>query len=83
MQHTGPYRYGRAKFRTYLFWYQTLLIIIRYTKFSKSNLVFCFYNVFFLTVALIESASRKQSIYLQTLKVVANDRSAQEIQNGL
>ncbi len=34
------------------------------------------------TVALIESASRK-SICLQTLKVGANDRSAQELQNGL
>jgi hypothetical protein len=35
------------------------------------------------TVALTESASRKKSIYLQTLKVGANDRSAQELQNGL
>ena len=35
------------------------------------------------TVALIESASRKKSICLQTLKVGANDRSAQELQNGL
>jgi hypothetical protein len=34
------------------------------------------------TVALIESASRK-SICIQTLKVDANDRSAQELQNGL
>jgi len=35
------------------------------------------------TVALIESASRKISICLQTLKVGANDRSAQELQNGV
>jgi hypothetical protein len=35
------------------------------------------------TVALIERASRKKSIFLQTLKVGANDRSAQELQNGL
>jgi hypothetical protein len=35
-----------------------------------------------VTVALIESASRK-SICLLTLKVGANDRSAQELQNGL
>jgi hypothetical protein len=35
------------------------------------------------TVALIERASRKKSICLQTLKVGANDRSAQELQNGL
>ena len=35
------------------------------------------------TVALIERASRKISICLQTLKVGANDRSAQELQNGL
>jgi hypothetical protein len=34
------------------------------------------------TVALTESASRK-SICLQTLKVGANDRSAQEFQNGI
>jgi hypothetical protein len=34
------------------------------------------------TVALIERASRK-CICLQTLKVDANDRSAQELQNGL
>jgi hypothetical protein len=34
------------------------------------------------TVASIESANRK-SICLQTLKVGANDRSAQELQNGL
>jgi hypothetical protein len=34
------------------------------------------------TVALIERASRK-SIRLQTLKVGANDRSAQELQNRL
>jgi hypothetical protein len=35
------------------------------------------------TVALIKRTSRKQSICLQTLKVGANDRSAQELQNGL
>ena len=35
------------------------------------------------TVALIKRASRKKSIFLQTLKVGANDRSAQELQNGL
>ena len=35
------------------------------------------------TVALIERASRKTSICLQTLKVGANDRSAQELQNGV
>jgi hypothetical protein len=35
------------------------------------------------TVALTESASRKKSICLQTLKVGANDRSAQELQNEL
>jgi hypothetical protein len=34
------------------------------------------------TVALTESSSRK-SICPQTLKVGANDRSAQELQNGL
>ena len=34
------------------------------------------------TVALTES-SRRKSICLQTLKVGANDRSAQEFQNGL
>jgi hypothetical protein len=32
---------------------------------------------------LTESASRKKSICLQTLKVCANDRSVQELQNGL
>jgi hypothetical protein len=35
------------------------------------------------TVALIERASRKKSIFLQTLKVGANDRSAQELQKWL
>jgi hypothetical protein len=39
--------------------------------------------VMLTTVALIKSASRKKSIFLQTLKVGANDRSAQELQNGL
>jgi hypothetical protein len=37
----------------------------------------------FSTVALTKSASRKTIICLQTLKVGANDRSAQELQNGL
>jgi hypothetical protein len=37
----------------------------------------------FSTVALIESASRNKSICLQTLKVGANDRSAQELQNAV
>jgi hypothetical protein len=36
-----------------------------------------------LTVALIDSAIAEKSICLQTLKVGANDRSAQELQNGL
>jgi hypothetical protein len=35
------------------------------------------------TVALIKRASRNKSICLQTLKVGANDRSAQELQNGI
>ena len=35
------------------------------------------------TVALIDSANWKKSICLQTLKVGANDRSAQELQNEL
>ena len=33
------------------------------------------------TVALVDSASWKKSIFLRTLKVGANDRSAQDLQN--
>jgi hypothetical protein len=35
------------------------------------------------TVALIKRASTNKSICLQTLKIGANDRSAQEFQNGV
>jgi hypothetical protein len=38
---------------------------------------------FYCTVALIDSASWAKSICLQTLKVGANDRSAQELQNDI
>ena len=50
-----------------------------YTAVSDINVCMTIYSY---TVALIKSASRK-SICLQTLKVGANDRSAQELQNGL
>ena len=48
-----------------------------------NNKLFQVTKVMKSTVALIKSSSRKKSIYLQTLKVGANDRSAQELQNGL
>ena len=50
--------------------------------------MFVFRHVFvrshvYPTVSLIKSTNWKNSICLQTLKVDANDRSAQELQNGL
>jgi hypothetical protein len=49
---------------------------------ENPNLIWNF-RIYRFTVTLNESASRTKSIFIQTLKVGANDRSAQELQNGL
>ena len=61
----------------------TVLCTLEYyssTKFSTSSTIVHRFVELSGTVALNERASRKKSIFIQTLKVGANDRSAQELQ---